>query len=220
MEASPATKADWSPLRGRAMTVWPDADAAGLAFAKAVVRAATEVGAASISTIAPLLGVSAGWDAADAETAGWDEKRAAELVASAVPANGGVAPRPRRRQRDDVIGAVLNTEGVELWRDPSGTTYASVPVNGHTESWSLRSHGIERWLSGLYYRKTGVALPSQALEDIRRTLDIKAYEDGIQYEPFVRVGESNGRIYLDLCDEAWRAVEITAKGWRIVYVCP
>ena len=111
--------------------------------------------------------------------AGWDEKRAAELVASAVPANGGVAPRPRRRrQRDDVIGAVLNTEGVELWRDPSGTTYASVPVNGHTENWSLRSHGIERWLSGLYYRKTGVALPSQALEDIRRTLDIKAYEDG------------------------------------------
>ena len=44
-----------------------------------MVRAATEVGAASISTIAPLLGVSAGWDAADAETAGWDEKRAAEL---------------------------------------------------------------------------------------------------------------------------------------------
>jgi putative DNA primase/helicase len=210
-------KADWSPLRGRAVTVWPDADAAGLAFAKAVVRAATEAGATSVSTIAPPLGVQAGWDAADAESAGWDEKRTAELVASAIPANGGVAPRPRRRrQRDDVIGAVLNTEGVELWRDPSGTTYASVPVNGHTESWSLRSHGIERWLSGLYYRKTGVALPSQALEDIRRTLDIKAYEDGIQYEPFVRVGESNGRIYLDLCDEAWRAVEITAKGWRIV----
>ncbi len=199
------------------MTIWPDADAAGLTFAKAVARAATEVGAASVSIISPPFGVPVGWDAADAGSSGWDEKRAAELVLSAAPANGERGPRPRRkRQRDDVIGAVLNTEGVELWRDAGGATYATVPVNGHTENWSLRSHGLERWLSGLYYRKTGVALPSQALEDIRRTLDIKAYEDGIQYDPFVRVGESNGRIYLDLCDEAWRAVEITAKGWRIV----
>jgi hypothetical protein len=215
--AKSADKADWSVLRGRAVTIWPDADAAGLAFAKAVVRAATEAGAASVSTISPPQGVSVGWDAADAESAGWDEKRAAELVASAASANGDSGPRPRRkRQRDDVIGAVLNTEGVELWRDQSGATYATVPVNGHAENWSLRSHGLERWLSGLYYRKTGVALPSQALEDIRRTLDIKAYEDGEQYEPFVRVGESNGRLYLDLCDDAWRAVEITANGWRIV----
>jgi putative DNA primase/helicase len=43
--------------------------------------------------------------------------------------------------------------------------------------------------------RRGVA--HQLLEDIRRTLDIKAYEDGVQYEPFVRVGGYNGRIYLD-----------------------
>lgn len=215
--AKSVDKADWSPLRGRTVTIWPDADAAGLAFAKAVVRVATEAGAASVSTIAPPLGVPVGWDAADAETADWNEKRAADLVATAAPATGGAGPRPRRRrQRDDVIGAVLNTEGVELWRDAGGATYATVPVNGHNENWSIRSHGLERWLSGLYYRRTGVALPSPALEDIRRTLDIKAYEDGRQYEPFVRVGESNGRIYLDLCDDGWRAVEITAKGWRVV----
>jgi putative DNA primase/helicase len=122
----------------------------------------------------------------------------------------------RKRQRDDVIGAVINTEGVELWKDPSGATYITVPVAGHLENWSLRAFGFERWVSGLYYRKTGMALPAQALDDIRRTLDIKAYEDGLEYEPFVRVGSYNGNIYLDLCDEAWRAAEVTAKGWRIV----
>jgi putative DNA primase/helicase len=182
-----------------------------------VARAAGEAGATSVATIAPPLGVPLGWDAADAEAAGWDEKRAGDLVASAAPANGESGPRPRRkRQRDYVIGAVIDTQGVELWRDPGGATYATVPVNGHAENWSLRSHGLERWLSGLYYRKTGVALSGQALEDIRRTLDIKAYEDGAQYEPFVRVGGYNGRIYLDLCNDTWRAVEITARGWHIV----
>jgi putative DNA primase/helicase len=215
--AKSADKADWSPLRGRAVTIWPDADAAGLAFAKAAIKAIQAAGAASVATIAPPQGVSVGWDAADAIAAGWDEKRAAELVASATPAAGEGASRYRRpRKRDDVIGAVINTEGVELWRDRGGATYATVPVGGHLENWSLSAFGFERWVSGLYYHKTGLALPAQALDDIRRTLDIKAYEDGREYEPFVRVGSYNGNIYLDLCDDAWRAVEVTPKGWRVV----
>ena len=215
--AKSADKADWSPLRGRVVAIWPDADAAGLAFAKAATKAILAAGATSVATIAPPQGVSVGWDAADALAAGWDEKRAAELVASAAPAAGEGAPRYRRkRQRDDVIGAVINTEGVELWRDAGGGTYATVPVSGHLENWSLRAFGFERWVSGLYYRKTGLALPAQALDDIRRTLDIKAYEDGRECEPFVRVGDYNGNVYLDLCDDAWRAVEVTAKGWRVV----
>ena len=215
--AKSADKADWSPLRGRAVTIWPDADAAGLAFAKSAAKAIQAAGAASVATIAPPQGVSVGWDAADALDAGWDEKRAAELVALAAPAAGEGASRYRRpRKRDDVIGAVINTEGVELWRDAGGATYATVPVSGHLENWSLRAFGFERWVSGLYYRKTGLALPAQALDDIRRTLDIKAYEDGSECEPFVRVGNHNGNVYLDLCDDAWRAVEVTAKGWRVV----
>ena len=215
--AKSADKADWSPLRGRAVTIWPDADAAGLAFAKAAIKAILAAGAASVATIAPPHGVSVGWDAADALAAGWDEKRVAELVASAAPAVGEGASRYRRpRKRDDVIGAVINTEGVELWRDPGGATYITVPVSGHLENWSLKAFGFERWVSGLYYHKTGLALPAQALDDIRRTLDIKAYEDGREYEPFVRVGSYNGNIYLDLCDDAWRVVEVTPKGWRVV----
>ena len=40
-----AGKADWSPLRGRAVTVWPDADAAGLEYARQVAKLATAAGA-------------------------------------------------------------------------------------------------------------------------------------------------------------------------------
>lgn len=199
------------------MTVWPDADAAGLAFARAVAKCAAEAGAASVAILSPPQGAAVGWDAADALAAGWDERRATELASAAAPVEKGSAPRYRRkRQRDDVIGAIVNTEGVELWRDQSGATYATVPVGSHLENWSLRAFGFERWVSGLYYRKAGLALPTQALDDIRRTLDIKAYEEGTQYDPFVRVGSHNGKIYLDLCDDAWRAVEITAKGWRVI----
>lgn len=32
----------------------------------------------------------------------------------------------------------------------------------------------------------------------------------------IRVGGIGGRLYLDLCDDGWRAVEIAADGWRVV----
>ena len=32
----------------------------------------------------------------------------------------------------------------------------------------------------------------------------------------IRVGELDGRLYLDLCDERWRAVEVGATGWRVI----
>ncbi|WP_213773435.1 hypothetical protein [Bradyrhizobium sp. dw_78] len=94
---------DWSPLRGRAVTIWPnagaDADAAGLTFAKAAAKAILAAGASSVATIAP--DVAADWDDAlpidwnvtDALAAGWDEKRAIAFVASAAL----IVDDPRKR---------------------------------------------------------------------------------------------------------------------------
>ena len=48
-----AGKADWSPLRGRAVTVWPDADAAGLEYARQVAKLATAAGALSVAIVSP-----------------------------------------------------------------------------------------------------------------------------------------------------------------------
>ena len=103
-----------------------------------------------------------------------------------------------------------------MWRDESGTGFATVPVRNHLENWPLGSHGFERWLSGFYYRKTAKALSAQALEDIRRTLDIKAYTEGAVYEPFLRVAFNNGRLFLDRCDDEWHAIEINPDGFRPV----
>ena len=78
-----AGKADWSPLRGRAVTVWPDADAAGLEYARQVAKLATAAGALSVAIVSPPPDCKIGWDAADALADGWTIERAAELVAAA-----------------------------------------------------------------------------------------------------------------------------------------
>jgi putative DNA primase/helicase len=216
--AKSADKADWSPLQGRRVVIWPDADSAGLAFAGAAAKSIAAVGAESVVLITLPMGVAVGWDAADAEAAGWDERRAVDLVNSATPLSDTKRPRrPRRDERSNAtLDALLHTDGFELWRDRSGATYATVPTASHFENWPLKLFAFERWLAGFCYRKSGAMPTTQELEDIRRILDIKAYSEGTSYEPAIRVGRGDDRLYLDLCDDEWRSVEISARGWQIV----
>jgi hypothetical protein len=227
-----AGKANWSPLKDRSVTLWPDADAAGLDYARQVAKLATAAGAASVAMVSPPADVKVGWDAADALADSWTPERAAQLVAAATPAEKiasnktaaaerdetsecDAAPGGRRRtpQRDVLIGL---TEFVELWHDAGRTAYASFTVNDHREHWPVRSRDFRMWLSGRFYEETGGAIGGQALEDGLRILEARAVNDGPEYEPFIRVGRHGDKLFLDLCDARWRAVENTAAGWAVV----
>ena len=230
-----AGKADWLPLCGRAVTIWPDADAAGLEYARAVAKRAIQVGAVSVLIVTPPKNVKkVGWDAADALAEGWDEARASALIASATAAednvtttvphgreagasanDAGTAPGGRRRtpQRDTLIAL---TEFVELWHDANRTAYASFPVKTHREHWPIRSRDFRNWLRGRYYEETGSVIGGQALEDGLGILEARAVNEGPQHEPFLRVGQHAGKLYLDLCNADWRAVEVTSAGWRVI----
>ncbi|HYE07782.1 MAG TPA: hypothetical protein VEL07_19845 [Planctomycetota bacterium] len=50
--AKNASKADWTPLAGRRVIIWPDHDDPGIGYANDVIREATAVGAAAIEVIA------------------------------------------------------------------------------------------------------------------------------------------------------------------------
>ena len=110
-----ATKADWSPLKGRSVVIWPDADKPGAEFADAVSVLVLDIGAKSVAVIAPPSGMAEGWDAADAESEGWDSIKAAALVASAKVAQKATTSatseqpeQPARKrapaQRDSLMG--------------------------------------------------------------------------------------------------------------------
>ena len=64
-------KADWPPLRGKNVIVWPDNDEPGLKAARDVAEACRKAGAASVRVLTPPSGKPKGWDAADAVAEGW-----------------------------------------------------------------------------------------------------------------------------------------------------
>jgi hypothetical protein len=81
-----ADRADWSPLHGREVIIWPDADTPGRKYAKAVTECLAPIGAKSVAIASPPTGVKEGWDAANALEEGWTPDQAAALIAQAVPA--------------------------------------------------------------------------------------------------------------------------------------
>jgi len=80
-----AGKADWTPLKGRDVVIWPDADQAGLKYRDTVARLVHAAGAASVKVLPVLDGKPEGWDAADALSEGWIPQDAKNYLSKAQP---------------------------------------------------------------------------------------------------------------------------------------
>src|SRR6516162_3414402 len=104
----------------------------------------------------------------------------------------------------------------ELFHAPDSTAFADIDINGHRETWPIRSKGFKRWLARHFYEATGGAPSSEALQSALNVIEAKANYDAPELAVHIRVGGLNDRLYLDLGDQSWRAVEIDATGWRII----
>lgn len=119
--------------------------------------------------------------------------------------------------QSQVLLALTDEAGVEVWATPEGITYMSVEVDGHREHHRLGTRASRDWLSRLYYGLEGKAPSAQALQDTLGVLRGEAlWGDGQRHPVYVRHATRGEAIYIDLGDPTWRAVEIDAGGWRIV----
>jgi hypothetical protein len=88
-------------------------------------------------------------------------------------------------------------------------------VEGHQETWPIRSKRFRGWLRRRYYAATGGALNGQATSSELDLLEARAQFDAPERCVHVRIAEHAGHIYLDLADEHWQAIEIGPDGWRV-----
>jgi hypothetical protein len=107
-------------------------------------------------------------------------------------------------------------QAVALFHAPDGNGFADLDINGHRETWPIRAKGFRRWLARRFFEETGGAPGSEALQSALNVIEAKAHFDAPERQVHIRVGGLDGRLYLDLGDEMWRAVEIEATGWRVI----
>jgi hypothetical protein len=95
-------------------------------------------------------------------------------------------------------------------------TFATIEVVGHSETYAIRSRGCRCWLGKIFFQAKGRAASGEALASATATLEGLARFEFGERETFIRVAGDPNHVWIDLCDAAWRQVEIDASGWRIV----
>ena len=107
-------------------------------------------------------------------------------------------------------------QSAELFHAPDRTGFADLDINGHRETWPIRAKGFRHWLARRFFEETRGAPSSEALQSALNVIEAKAHFDAPERLVHVRAGGLDGRLYLDLCDETWRAVEVDVTGWRVI----
>jgi hypothetical protein len=121
--------------------------------------------------------------------------------------------KPTRKPQTAVLAELA--EDAELFRTPEGDAFATIPFNGHFETWPLKTRGFRDWLMRRFYETEGSAPSSQAVQDTLDMLHGRARFEGATHEVHTRIAEHEDAIYLDLCDEQWRVVRIAKDGWCV-----
>jgi hypothetical protein len=123
--------------------------------------------------------------------------------------------RGKQTQADRLI-EIAAGEHVELYHTPDGTAFADIEVNGRRETWQLKSAGFRGWLRRQFYLETDGAPNAEAMSTAMGVIEARARFDGVERMVYLRVAELANKLYLDLCNAAWSAVEVDDNGWRIV----
>src|SRR4051812_35004559 len=129
-----------------------------------VERTAIDPGAAFGPEVLQRLGALKKEDRAAFEALRSNLKKAGCRVTAldeAISEENGDASGRGPTQADALIGLA---QAAELFYTPDGTGFADLGINGHRETWPIRSKGFKRWLSRRYFEETAGAPSSEALQ--------------------------------------------------------
>lgn len=216
--AASAGAADWEPLRGRTVIIWRDNDDPGKKYAGQVASTLLGIDCTVSCVEVEKLGLGKGEDVVD-----WLAKHpaASKTIIEELPK---LIPPPQREKRQEgdsakrSIAQVLIGIGTrcDLFHDERFDAYAVAADKHIRRTLRLCGRDFRRWLCGRYYAETGKAANGQAIAAALAVLDAKAVYDGTQRELSNRFAIQDGRIYIDLCDDRWRAVCVSADGWKVL----
>lgn len=138
------------------------------------------------------------------------EKQIRKAVAAAktfLPAAKTPPSRPNKGGRADREVRRL-IEELDLWHSSKLEPFATVHVNGHRENWPIYSERFKGFLRYNALQGNGPLLGKSEIEKICDTLAAHAIYGAPRHDVWTRIGEKDGRIYVDLGRSDWRCVEI------------
>lgn len=140
-----------------------------------------------------------------------------EQLEQAIPINEPEKSNQRPSQASLLLELLSE---LELFHDEQKEAYATFNNGEHKETWPIDSKHFRDWLAHIFWLHYKKAINSNALQDVINTLTGKALFEGKLHRVFSRVGLADNKIYINLANENWDIVEISADGWQLVKDCP
>ena len=104
----------------------------------------------------------------------------------------------------------------QFLHDAQREPYAVFEAAGARQVHGVLSSGFSDYLSHAYYTQHDRAPTETSLKVALATLRGQAQFEGEACEVFTRIAKTEAGYWLDLCNEAWQCVQVTATGWAVV----
>jgi hypothetical protein len=125
----------------------------------------------------------------------------------------GPAPKAGRESQAQIL--INLADAFDYFHAGDKRAYATLAVKGHYETHAVRGREFKLHLQHLFYKERNTAINSKGLADAIGVLEAKARFAGSEREVFTRVGREDDRIYVDLGNDDWAAIEVDRDGWRV-----
>lgn len=127
----------------------------------------------------------------------------------------------KNASKSDILLRMLDCEDVEFFHDEYDRGYISIGRDGKgRQNLPLNSSAAQSWFKGLFYKKKGRVISSQACKDAVEVLIARAIHDCKQKSVFLRVAPHEKSLIVNLADDDGNVVVIDKNGYRITKDSP
>jgi hypothetical protein len=130
--------------------------------------------------------------------------------------NGAVASDDGKHSQADMLILLCLEQKPELFHDQHDTPYARIKQKNVNVIFPIKSRSFKVWLANLLWEEMKKAPSADALAGALNVLQAKALYEGLKHTLYNRVAPAPDGFWIDMVDEGWRAIKVTAKGWKIV----
>jgi hypothetical protein len=114
------------------------------------------------------------------------------------------------------VAVEIAKSAITLSRTAEGAAIATMQVDGHEEHYLVKSSAFKQWLISEYRERTNCVVDRNAIAAALDTIEADARKAKFT-EVHIRVAENDGKHYLDLCNDDWQVVEMSAyDDWQII----
>lgn len=127
--------------------------------------------------------------------------------------------RPEREGNDNSVPdriIQIVKERCTLGHDADGRAVAVIDDGRVRQAWHVDGHGFQEWLRAAYFEVTQEGISINALETATATIAAIGRHQGDEMTVSVRCARHGAAYFIDLCDEAWRAIRVDQDGWNVV----